>query len=118
MRAAGFSPGNYSRAAWPESSERGVALGDAGSGLPVPSRRTLAAGILPSAALRASSLRHPACARCQGRLDWHGQPQAVHGCADGTRVASMRTNTAAPEVRPAAGGPPRLQRAGMPLQPY
>jgi len=38
--------------------------GGAGSELPVPSRRTLAAGILPSA-------------RYQGRLDWQGQPLAV-----------------------------------------
>jgi len=33
-------------------------------------------GILPFARSMPASLRHPACARCQRRLDRHGQPRA------------------------------------------
>jgi len=68
-----------------------------------------------------AALRHPAFACQQRRLDRHGQPRAVHGCAGGTRLAASRTNTAARRCGrrpgPKARGPPRLQGAWMPLQP-
>jgi len=51
--------------------------GGRGSGLPVPSRRTLAAGILPSARSEEPSLRHPGSARFPTPLDRHGQPLAA-----------------------------------------
>ncbi len=53
-------------------------LGSAGSGLPVPSRRTLAPALQASARSMLPSLRHPACARPATPLDWHGQPRAVN----------------------------------------
>jgi len=42
----------------------------------MPSRRTLAAPILGFARSMPARFRHPACARCQGRLAWHRQPLA------------------------------------------
>jgi len=48
-----------------------------GSGLPVPSRRTFAPGILPFTHSKETSLRHPGFARFPTPLDWHGQPLAT-----------------------------------------
>jgi hypothetical protein len=171
----------------PQSRERHV-VGHAGSGSPVPSRRTLPprpirlrriGARLPSGRSVPASLRHPAYARCQGRLAWQGRPRAVHcrKVAAGLRSAETGLHVdpfsaeqspaatfdpfsaeqspaatfdpfsaeqspaatrkirlserRAPETRPStaarrygrrpgpkARGPPRLQGAGMPLQPY
>jgi hypothetical protein len=43
------------------------------TGLPMPSRRTFASGILPSALSKETSLRHPGYARFPTPLDWHRQ---------------------------------------------
>jgi len=51
-------------------------VGGAGSGLPVPRRRTFAAVFLTFAHSTASALRHPVCAGRRGRLPGHGQPLA------------------------------------------
>jgi len=72
----------------------------------MPSRRTLPARPIRFAdrcppalrSLHARSLRHPACARVQGRLDWHGQPLAAQ--------RSMRSTSIRPRGR---RGPPRAR---------
>jgi len=46
------------------------------SGLPMPRRRTLTAGILPFARSMLPALRHPGSAGQQRRLSEHGQPLA------------------------------------------
>ena len=47
-----------------------------GTGLPMPSRRTFAAGILPFALCMSASLRHPGCARFHSPREGHRQPRA------------------------------------------
>jgi len=48
------------------------------SGLPMPRRRTFAAGILPCAHSMSAALPHPACAGRQRRLPGHGAaPRSV-----------------------------------------
>ena len=99
-------------------------LVSAGSGLPVPSRRTLAPALQASARSMLPSLRHPACARPATPLDWHGQPRAVkrltRSGTDSSRQtprATPRTNTAARRCgrrqRPKAGVPPSPRGPGM-----
>jgi hypothetical protein len=129
-------PGGPSPTASPAPPSRGqtshsVGLPRASSGLPVPSRRTLASAILACARSMLAALRHPACACQQRRSIGTGNPFAVQGWGSGSRIPRIRlnerrapnarTNTAARRCGrrpgPEARGPPRLQGAGMPLQP-
>jgi hypothetical protein len=68
-----------------------------GSGLPMPSRRTFATGILPFTHSKETSLRPPGSARFPTPLDWHGQPLAASRstgfqpvCLSGSHWARVR----------------------------
>jgi hypothetical protein len=87
----------------------------AGSGLPVPSRRTLPAAILAfgrSVPARFGIL--PSLAAKAGSIGTGNPEQSVDALVQ--RWLPERARTRPPGG--AAGGPPRLQGAGMPLQPY
>jgi hypothetical protein len=86
--------------------------GNAGSGWPMPSRRTLPPGILPSGRSEETSLRNPAALGFLRRSIGTGHPsQSIEVSSCGPRLVMVPVGTTTPDAEEPAGGTRRNRGA-------